>query len=665
MSAETARQIRAALKQKGWTSRDISVRSDTYSMGSSVDVVIKNPGIPQEAVEKIARGGERIRRDEATGEILGGGNTYIHVSYSHEALTALAEPWTPLVQAALDELNAATEPDLVVRVGTSDVRVAFAFAANRATGGYQLWHEGMGKMNFLEASAGATYVARYMRWQRPERPAVQVGDAVAYSVVSIAHERLKQDVWLAVASARLPDSLWKTELDRCKAAGGWYSRAWKSSPAGFAFKLESDARLFASRAPAEVQPQDTANPDIAARLRALADGMQKDIDDALRPLSQNWTHKRGQQHASRVHQGHDLQRAQRALRALATHHDAGTCPAILRDVRTKKQALQMTRTRAECGNRGHYSYSETDDPVDKGEAAALLRQIVTDATTADQAAHDVQTKADRDRAAVIASLRGSNEPGFFPTPPDLAQTIVAAADISTDHDVLEPSAGIGSLVDACPVPFNVDAIEMRSRFARLIRGASSVQEADFLSLPPEPKYDRVIMNPPFEQQADIDHVRHAWEFLKPGGRLVAIMSGSVRFNSNRKARQFRDWLSDIGGDISEIPAGAFSGPDAIRPTDVSTVLVVADKSPEDEGPTEAATAPAENRNNSDPAAVHALLTEVLAAMPGAGQNDCVVGDRDTVRHNLIHAVARHINTILAIDAEPQAMVSAAHQEHEG
>ncbi len=41
------------------------------------------------------------------------------------------------------------------------------------------------------------------------------------------------------------------------------------------------------------------------------------------------------------------------------------------------------------------------------------------------------------------------------------------------------------------------------------------------------------MNPPFSRQQDIRHVMHAAKFLKPGGRLVAVMGASAISGSNR------------------------------------------------------------------------------------------------------------------------------------
>jgi hypothetical protein len=45
-----------------------------------------------------------------------------------------------------------------------------------------------------------------------------------------------------------------------------------------------------------------------------------------------------------------------------------------------------------------------------------------------------------------------------------------------------------------------------------------VIEGDFLALNPADfaPFDRIVMNPPFDRGRDCDHVRHAYEFLKPG-----------------------------------------------------------------------------------------------------------------------------------------------------
>ncbi|MBT3196238.1 MAG: PLxRFG domain-containing protein [Gammaproteobacteria bacterium] len=86
-------------------------------------------------------------------------------------------------------------------------------------------------------------------------------------------------------------------------------------------------------------------------------------------------------------------------------------------------------------------------------------------------------------------------------------------------------------------------------------------------------YHRIVMNPPFEKGQDIEHVRHAHSLLKPGGRVVAIMSEGPFFRKDKKAIAFREWLEDLGGTSEQLPEGSFKESN----TGVNTRLVVIDK----------------------------------------------------------------------------------------
>ncbi len=84
------------------------------------------------------------------------------------------------------------------------------------------------------------------------------------------------------------------------------------------------------------------------------------------------------------------------------------------------------------------------------------------------------------------------------------------------------------------------------------------------------------MNPPFEKQADLEHVRYAFENnLKPCGRLVALMSAGAEFRQDKKATAFRAWLKKHGGQFKKVPAGSFKTSD--RSTGVNAVAVIIDK----------------------------------------------------------------------------------------
>lgn len=163
--------------------------------------------------------------------------------------------------------------------------------------------------------------------------------------------------------------------------------------------------------------------------------------------------------------------------------------------------------------------------------------------------------------------------GYFPTPPELAKRVIALAEVAPGELVLEPSAGQGGIADHL-AGFAVDCVELLPDNAKVLRskGYNLLHEGTFFDVVPTPIYDKVIMNPPFEKQADIDHVLHAFKFLKPGGRLVSIMASSVTFRENKKTLDFKA-LVDRQGFIEHNPAGAFkeSG------TMVNTVTVVLDK----------------------------------------------------------------------------------------
>lgn len=184
-----------------------------------------------------------------------------------------------------------------------------------------------------------------------------------------------------------------------------------------------------------------------------------------------------------------------------------------------------------------------------------------------------------DAGEILAGLTGAGtverpqDNGWFPTPPAVAGEVLDAADLTAGMVVLEPSAGEGALAGpAAAAGCVVDCVEQDAGRVRVLIGAGfarAVTWADFLSVPPNPVYDRVVMNPPFADKADIAHVTHALRFLRPGGLLVAVMSAGVSFRDDRQTAAFREVVEQAGGDIEPLPEGSFreSG------TDVRTVLV--------------------------------------------------------------------------------------------
>jgi hypothetical protein len=84
--------------------------------------------------------------------------------------------------------------------------------------------------------------------------------------------------------------------------------------------------------------------------------------------------------------------------------------------------------------------------------------------------------------------------------------------------------------------------------------------ADFLAMTPDPAqlYDRIIMNPPFDLERDVDHVVHALDFLASDGLLVAIMSAGTEFRETRKVTHFRALMNRLNARWRDLPAGSFA-----------------------------------------------------------------------------------------------------------
>lgn len=163
---------------------------------------------------------------------------------------------------------------------------------------------------------------------------------------------------------------------------------------------------------------------------------------------------------------------------------------------------------------------------------------------------------------------------FFPTPKHIIDAMIREAEVGKGKLCLEPSAGDGRIAEAMTLAgAQVECCEIDERLTpNLCAKWNPVYVGDFLKMDLYDRYDSIVMNPPFSKEQDIAHVRHAWDCLKPGGRLVSIMSEHAFFASNNKCQQFRDWIDEIGYS-EKLPDDTFkeSG------TGVNTRMVVIDK----------------------------------------------------------------------------------------
>lgn len=175
--------------------------------------------------------------------------------------------------------------------------------------------------------------------------------------------------------------------------------------------------------------------------------------------------------------------------------------------------------------------------------------------------------------------------GAFNSSQAVAEAMLRHAYIKKGDRVLEPSAGTGVLAKAArEAGAAVQCVEIQPGLAhelRTLHGFSDAVEADFLKLEPGDlgQFDVVFMNPPFDRGRDCDHVRHAFQFLKPGGRLVAVMSARAEFATDTRHKALHDLIAaqrgryGWGREWIDLPERSF----AHAGTNVNTVLLVLSK----------------------------------------------------------------------------------------
>lgn len=195
---------------------------------------------------------------------------------------------------------------------------------------------------------------------------------------------------------------------------------------------------------------------------------------------------------------------------------------------------------------------------------------------------------------------------FFPTPEAQADEMVAAADLQPGMDVLEPSAGMGHIADRIRAAgIEPDVVEMSDARRELLEAKGyDLVGRDFMDLDQGKKYNRIIMNPPFSDRRDAQHVQHAYNLLKPGGRLVAIMGEGVFFGKDKSAQAFRDWIEAHGGTSEKLAEGTFMDPSLPVNTGVNARMIVVDKPGSD-------TQQAEQQAEQQPDTLHANTSRTI------------------------------------------------------
>lgn len=154
---------------------------------------------------------------------------------------------------------------------------------------------------------------------------------------------------------------------------------------------------------------------------------------------------------------------------------------------------------------------------------------------------------------------------FFETPEEIADFMVSLANIYETDLILEPSAGKGAIVKAINkvigvrrLVFCYEAMDTNRMFLEKIANVN-ICGNDFLwdNGIYEGVFDKIIANPPFSKNQDIDHIYQMHKKLSDTGLIVTVCSNHPWVSSNSKERQFVEWLEDKLVECHEIEAGSF------------------------------------------------------------------------------------------------------------
>lgn len=180
----------------------------------------------------------------------------------------------------------------------------------------------------------------------------------------------------------------------------------------------------------------------------------------------------------------------------------------------------------------------------------------------------------KDRLVGGEAINDKKKFQFFPTPEKIVDMLVEMADVNESMTVLEPSAGQGAIADKIfSIGAHASMIELMPENVKVLNRKYNLGlfPTDFLSVNPEDhvEYERVIANPPFTKNQDVDHVLHMYKFLSAGGILVSVMSKSWINGSQKKQIAFKKWLGSVDSEVTHVDEGEFKS----SGTNIATVIV--------------------------------------------------------------------------------------------
>ncbi|MES1933207.1 DNA restriction methylase [Salinisphaera shabanensis T35B1] len=207
-------------------------------------------------------------------------------------------------------------------------------------------------------------------------------------------------------------------------------------------------------------------------------------------------------------------------------------------------------------NEFSFDWNASRDRKLLAEAKAIL-EVLGGVPIADSDAYLFDYPANEVIDEVILSglLPDQRSHQFYPTPPEIAEAVIDAAQIGPNHRCLEPSAGQGGLASFMPQA-QTHCVEISPLNCQVLRARGfEATEADFMSWR-DGVFDRICMNPPFDRRRARVHLERAASMLAPGGRLVCVLPASYKDKpllpdmDTSWSRTYRDAFPGVSIDVA-------------------------------------------------------------------------------------------------------------------
>lgn len=421
------------------------------------------------------------------------------------------------------------------------------------------------------------------------------------NMVQISHNTAKNGIELTT-----PDKLSDTTLRGIKSLGFSWSKYQKIWYATYSPQLlEKIEQLLGVSAVNTTTTTTTETPKAAAPKEATkttepiqesknakaffktAESLQKKADAIYKNCSTKLTNtrKRMDEYNHAISQADTLAEKSKMYAAMGKAWENDNVPEVLKNI----TPIASGGAFSGYTKPGYNTYGSTEKRGYEYKTGAELekaKKIFAAITALMNNANPKNEKEEQEKAKNIEIKKLENEvrfqkiDGFFPTPKTICNQMVELADIQPNDTILEPSAGIGSIAEAIRENYpnnKLDVCEWMYNLREILtlKGFNVVGEDTFKL---KGKYDVIIMNPPFEKGADIDHVTFCYNnLLAPGGKLVAIMGEGAFSRSAKHDKDFQSWYVDVLEYEKKLDGNTFKGIEAFKQTGVNTRLIVLQK----------------------------------------------------------------------------------------